>query len=427
VTHLEALAPLGLLVILLGASAAVAVVARRLGIPASVVFVLVGLIVSIVGPAVAIPISPDLLLAIVLPGLVFEAAYRTKVSVLRPAAAAILLLAVPGVLIVAAVVAVVLAIATPLSSGEAFVVGAMVAATDPAAVLSAFRNVPVPPRLATTVEMESLVNDGTGILLFGLSLELLAGRGSVDASLVAFVVGIVGSAAIGLVLGWLAVRIVNRVDDHVVELAVTIVLAYGTYLVATAVGVSGVIATLVAAGAFGNLAQGSLTERSVDSIDVVWELVAFLLTAFVFLLVGVAISPANLIHALGPMAVAIVAVLVGRAVVVYGLLGATSRIVEAAISRRSGPVTGGDAGIRATLRPIPMTWLHVLFWAGLRGAVSVALALSLPADLPNRSLLQEVTFGVVLFTLLVQGTTAAWVVRRSGATDTEGDAALGLS
>ena len=80
-----------------------------------------------------------------------------------------------------------------------------------------------------------------------------------------------------------------------------------------------------------------------------------------------------------------------------------------------------------TLRPIPMTWLHVLFWAGLRGAVSVALALSLPADLPNRSLLQEITFGVVLFTLLVQGTTASWVVARSGAADTEDDRAPGLT
>ena len=426
-THLEALAPLGLLVILVAASATVAVVARRFGIPASVVFVVVGLLVSFVGPALAIPISPDLLLAIVLPGLVFEAAYRTKVSVLRPAASAILLLAVPGVVIVAAVVAAVLAVATPLSPGEAFVVGAMVAATDPAAVLSTFRHVPVPPRLATTVEMESLVNDGTGILLFGLSLQLLGGGGSVDGSIVAFVVSVVGSAAIGLALGWLAVRVVRRVDDHVVELAITIILAYGTYLVATAVGVSGVIATLVAAGAFGNLAQESLTDRSVDSIDVVWELVAFLLTAFVFLLVGVAISPANLVHAVGPIAVAIVGVLVARAVVVYGLLGATSRLVEAGMARRRGRGTAGDAELPMTLRPIPMTWLHVLFWAGLRGAVSVALALSLPADLPNRSLLQEITFGVVLFTLLVQGTTASWVVARSGAADTEDDRAPGLT
>jgi Na+:H+ antiporter len=427
VTEFEALAPLALLVVLLAASAAVAVAARRFAVPASVLFVLVGLTVSIVGPAVTIPISPDLLLAIVLPGLVFEAAYRTNLNVLRPAAAAILLLAIPGVVIVAAIVAAVLAIATPLSPGESFVVGAIVAATDPAAVLSTFRRLPVAPQLATTVEMESLVNDGTGILLFGLSLELLAGRGSVDASLVAFVLGIVGSAAIGLALGWLAVRVVGRVDDHVVELAITIILAYGTYLIATALGVSGVIATLVAAGAFGNLARGSLTDRSVESIDVVWELVAFLLTAFVFLLVGVAISLPNLIHALGPIAVAIVGVLVARAVVVYGLLGATSRAAGVFASRRRGRVTGPDAATGGTLGPIPMTWLHVLFWAGLRGAVSVALALSLPADLPNRSLLQEITFGVVLFTLLVQGTTAPWVVRRSGASATEHDAVLAVT
>ena len=137
---------------------------------------------------------------------------------------------------------------------------------------------------------------------------------------------------------------------------------------------------VASAGAFGNLARGSLTDRSVESIDVVWELVAFLLTAFVFLLVGVAISPANLIHALGPIAVAIAGVLVARAVVVYGLLGATSRVAGVFVSRRRGPVPERGAATGPTLGPIPTTWLHVLFWAGLRGAVSVALALRLQIE-----------------------------------------------
>jgi CPA1 family monovalent cation:H+ antiporter len=268
--------------------------------------------------------------------------------------------------------------------------------------------------------MESLVNDGTGIVLFGLSLELLAGRGSLDASIVAFFASIVASCAIGGVLGWTAARLIGRVEDHVIELSITIVLAYGTYLLATAVGASGVIATLVAAGSFGALSETSLTRRSAVSIDVVWELVAFLLTAFVFLLVGLTISPANLVHAAGQIAVGIVAILVARAAVVYGLLGAASQLVAGAVARRPRPATSGEAAVRTTFRPIPTPWLHVLFWAGLRGAVSVALALSLPADLPDRALLQEITFGVVLFTLLVQGTTASWVVRRSGAVSAEG-------
>jgi CPA1 family monovalent cation:H+ antiporter len=129
-------------------------------------------------------------------------------------------------------------------------------------------------------------------------------------------------------------------------------------------------------------------------IDRIWEVVAFGLTIGVFLLVGLSIALPALVHAAGPIAWGIVAILVARAIVVYGLLGGASRLVG---------------------RPIPPSWLHVLFWAGLRGAVSVALALSLPETLPNRELLQAITFGVVLFTLLVQGTTATWLVRRVGA------------
>jgi CPA1 family monovalent cation:H+ antiporter len=403
-----ALGPLWLVVALLAATVVVAIVARRWAVPSSVVLVLLGLLVAAVASAVApgpfeIPIKPDLLLAIVLPGLVFEAAFRTNLEDVRPAAAAILLLAIPGVVVVAAVVSVVLAATTSLSPLEAFVVGAMVAATDPAAVLSTFRTVPVPARLATTVEMESLVNDGTGIVLFSLSLDLLAGRGSVETGILAFATTVIGSAVLGAAFGWLAAQLVRRVDDHLAELTITIVLAYGTYLAANAVGGSGVIATLVAAGVFGAIARDGLSARAVEAIDIVWELVAFLLTAAVFLLVGLSIPPATLVHALGPIAWGIVAVLAARAVVVYGLLGGGSRLLG-----------GGSRLLERGADRIPLPWLNVLFWAGLRGAVSVALALSLPASLPNRELLQGVTFGVVLFTLLVQGTTVGWVVRRSG-------------
>ncbi len=376
--------------------------------PASVGLVLVGLAISIVGPDVRLPISPGLLLAVVLPGLVFEAAFRTDLAVLRPSVVSVFVLAIPGVVVVAAIVAVVLTITTGLSPTEGFLVGAMVAATDPAAVLSTFRGVSVPPRLATMVEMESLVNDGTGIVLFSLAIELLDGGGSVGGSIAAFVVRVLGGAVLGAAVGWLAARVVRRVDDHLAELTITVVLAYGTYLVAEALGMSGVIATLVAASAFGALARGSLTRQAVESIDVVWEFVAFLLTAAVFLLVGVSIAPEALTSAAGAIGWGIAAILVARAAVVYGVIGAGSAVVSRLATRRGGTIDGAAA--------VPRAWLHVLFWAGLRGAVSVALALSIPSDLPNRDLIQGITFGIVLFTLIVQGSTAGLVVRRSGAT-----------
>ncbi len=392
---------------MLAATVVVAILAARSGIPASVGLVLVGLAVSVVGPDVGLPIAPGLLLAIVLPGLVFEAAFRTDLAILRPSAVPVLVLAVPGVVIVAAVVAFVLALTTGLSPTEGFLVGAMVAATDPAAVLSTFRHVAVPPRLATMVEMESLVNDGTGIVLFALALELLGGRASLGDALVAFVVRVAGAAALGLVAGWLGARIVRRVDDHLAELTITAVLAYGTYLGAEAAGLSGVIATLIAAGTFGALARNDLTPRAIEAIDVVWEFAAFLLTAGVFLLVGVSIAPGALGQAAGAIVWGIAAILIGRAAVVYGLIGAGSAILGRICARRRRTATSPDA--------IPRPWLHVLFWAGLRGAVSVALALSLPAGLPHRDVIQGVTFGIVLFTLIVQGSSAGWVVRRSGA------------
>ena len=334
-------------------------------------------------------------------------AVPVDLAVLRPSAIPVLVLAVPGVVIVAAVVALVLTTTTGLSPTEGFLVGAMVAATDPAAVISTFRHAAVPPRLATMVEMESLVNDGTGIVLFALALELLGGQASLGGSIVTFVVSVVGAGLLGIAVGWLAAWIVRRVDDHLAELTITAVLAYGAYLAAEAAGLSGVIATLVAAGTFGALARDGLSARAVEAIDVVWEFVAFLLTAAVFLLVGLSIGPDVLVLAAGAVGWGIAAILVARAAVVYGLIGGGSAVL--------GRIARARGRAFASAEAVPRAWLHVLFWAGLRGAVSVALALSLPADLPNRDLIQGVAFGIVLFTLIVQGSSAGWVVRRSGA------------
>jgi CPA1 family monovalent cation:H+ antiporter len=176
------------------------------------------------------------------------------------------------------------------------------------------------------------------------------------------------------------------------------VLAYGSYLFADELGFSGVIATVTAAVVLGNIGPGrAMTNTGADAIDTVWEFLAYLLTAVVFLVVGLAIPPARLLDSLGPIAWAIVGILLGRALVIYVLLGGVSRM----------------RGMPGLAERVPKAWLHVLFWAGLRGAVAVAMALSLPANLPQRDLLQEITFGVVLFTLLIQGTTVGWVVDRT--------------
>jgi len=142
-----------------------------------------------------------------------------------------------------------------------------------------------------------------------------------------------------------------------------------------------------------------MSARSQEALDTVWEFFAFLLTALVFLLVGLAIDLARLIDTLPSIIWGVVAILAGRALVIYVLFGPASRL--------AARLCGGYQ--------VPLAWLHVLFWAGLRGAVAVAMALSLPVDFPERALLQQITFGIVLFTLLVQGTTAEWVIERVGA------------
>ncbi len=385
---------------LLVALAFVALVTRRIRLPYTVALVLFGVAISIVSPPVHLQVSSQLVLLVLLPGLVFEAAYSLDQRELLRALAGVLLLAVPGVLVVAAFVAIVLHLAAGIALGPAFVVGAMVSATDPAAVTSSIRRLHAPVRLATVVEAESLLNDGTGIVAFTIAVAAAQGTMSPAQGALEFVGVSAGSLLVGAASGLVISRVAAAFDDHLVELTLTLLAAYGTYLVADQLGLSGIIATVVAGVVLGTYGRRvGLSRRVQEAIDVVWEFLAFLLTALVFLLIGVAISVSGLAEALVPIAWGVVAILVGRAGVVYVMLGGASWLAERAVGRER----------------IPVGWLHVMFWAGLRGAVAVALALSLPADFPDRAMLQEITFGIVLFTLLVQATSADRVVRWAGA------------
>ncbi|MGH2511632.1 MAG: cation:proton antiporter [Candidatus Limnocylindrales bacterium] len=392
-----ALAAVEIFVALLAAAVVVALVTRRLPVPYTVGLVLLGLVVGLVRSGAGIEISPAIVLSVLLPGLIFEAAFRIDLANLRPSLLVVLFLAVPGVLIVALVVAIVLQSTIGLAFGSAFIVGAMVAATDPAAVIATFKRLNAPERLATAVEAESLLNDGTGIVLFAIAVAATTGSTSIGEGFVRFVVVVVGSAILGSVAGWVASQLLRISGDHLVELTISLVLAYGAYLLADALGGSGIIATTAAGLTLGGYGRRhGLSARAAESIDLVWEFIAFLSTALIFLLIGLAIDVHVLLTDLVPIAWAILAILVARAIVVYLLLGGASRI-----ARRTGRVT------------VERGWLHVVFWAGLRGAVSVALVLSLPIDLPDRSLIAAIVYGVVLFTLIVQGSTADWVVRRA--------------
>ena len=387
-----------LFVVLLAVAVAVALLTRRLSIPYSVALVVAGFAISLGGPIAHVEITPDLILAVLIPGLVFEAAYKIHLDELRRSFLTVVALAVPGVVVTAAIVAVVVHLVTGLDLALAFLLGAIVCATAPAAVVAIFRQLRAPAALATVVEAESLLNDGTGVVLFGIALTLVSEPVTVASGLTTFLFTTAVSSALGAVAGYVAIRVMHLAGDHVVEVAVSIIAAYGTYVLADSVHLSGIIATVVAGIIIGNPGERlALSERTTEALDLVWETAAFLLTALVFLLVGVVITPAQLVAAVPVTIVGYLAMTGARALVVYGLIGGGQRLVP--------PLR------RAKL---PVGYLHVMFWAGLRGAIAVALVLALPADLPQHDLIAGAVYGIVLVTLLVQGTTAGWVVRRTG-------------
>lgn len=387
-----------IVVALLAVAAVTAVIANRLRISYSVSLVVLGLLAGAFLPRGAVEVTPELVLLVLVPGLVFEAALRFDAEHVRRTIGWMVLLAAPGVVLSATIVAVVLNLAAGLPFELGLVVGAMVAATDPVAVIATFRSLRVPPRLATLVEGESLLNDGTALVLFTVSVAAINEGVSIGQTAETVVITVVSSIGIGLVAGWLASRLIGLVENVAIELAISLAAAYGVYLLADGLEQSGIIATVVAGVVIGTQGRASgLSRAAVEALDVVWEFIAFVLTAFAFLLVGLAISFDDLVASALPIVAGVVAILVGRVAVVYGLLGGAARILRG----------------RTRQTEVPLRWLHVLYWAGLRGAVAVAMALSLPADFPQRALLQQITFGVVLFTLFVQGTTADRVVARA--------------
>jgi CPA1 family monovalent cation:H+ antiporter len=368
----------------------VAIAVRRLRIPYTVALVVVGLLLTIQEP-LDLTLAPEVILALLVPPLVFEAAFHINLRDLERNLPGILLLAVPGVLITTLIVGGLVSWLTPLTLSMAIVFGALISATDPVAVVALFRALGAPRRLAVLLEAESLLNDGTAIVVYSLALTAaLTGTFHLGAGIAEFLRVATGGLAVGLLLGWLVAQVISRIDDYLIETTLTTVLAFGSYLVAERLDFSGVLAVVAAGLINGNLGPQGMSPTTRIVLFNFWEYVAFLANSMVFLLIGLQVNIPTLVANWQPVLGAIAAVLVARAVVTYGLGWLGNQLSE----------------------PMPRRWLHVLNWGGLRGAIALALALSLPAALgPEREMVRVMAFGVVLFTLVVQGMTMKPLLR----------------
>jgi CPA1 family monovalent cation:H+ antiporter len=378
----------------------VGILVKRLRMPYTVGLVLVGLGLALFGPilnliepevnpeTVRSLLIPQLILGLLVPPLIFEAASHIRFSELRRNMPIILTFAVPGVVLNMLMVGGVVAWGTDLSLPVALVFGALIAATDPVAVVALFRSLGVPKHLQILLEGESLFNDGTAIVLFNLMLAVaIEGRFSIVESLFDFVLVAGGGLVLGLLVATIISRIIRQINDALIEVTLTTIAAYASYLLAEQFHLSGVLAVVAAGLVIGNRGERDMSPTTRIALFNFWEFAAFLANSFVFLLIGLVIDIQATVANLRVILLAIVAVLVARAVVIYLFSLFT--------------------------REVPLRLQHVLYWGGLRGAISLALVLSLPFELgEDVQLLQTMAFGVVLFTLIGQGTTMETLVKR---------------
>jgi CPA1 family monovalent cation:H+ antiporter len=394
---------------ILAVGAAVAVGARRAGIAYNVPLVLVGLGLVFLKILPATPLDPEVVLVGFLPVLIFEGALNAELDHLRTAARPILFLALPGVFLSLVATAGVASFAVGLPFVVALLLGALLAITDTVSVLVAFRSVRVPHRLAAIMEGESLFNDGTALVLVSVTTTMVAtGQADAPAAVGALVVAIVGGIAFGLAFGAVGSFFLDKTPDHLTATFATVVLVFATAVTAEEVHASPIIAIVVLGLMIGRAARRRLPPSRVLSLEGFWETAGFSLNVVIFLLVGMQLEPRSLLAEAPAIALALIALHVGRAAAVYGGFGALKLVTT----------RGGEAAMRRWGRDsVPLSWQHVMVAGNIKGSLSMAAVIALPQDLPYRGRLVAIVFGVTLVTLLTQALPFKQLLRFFGAVD----------
>jgi Na+:H+ antiporter len=388
------------LIWLLIAASTIAVLTKYLHIPYTVALVLGGLLLSLLHLSFFSPLqpnqrpnwlTPDVILILFLPALVFEGSVKIDVRDLLRDAAPLLVLANIGVLLATLVTGYLVHWVIGLPILIALLFGAIISATDPISVLAIFKDLRMNKRLSVIIGGESLLNDGTAVVVFQILLAgIVSGRLDVGKGIGQFLMAVFAGAILGALLGYAMSKVTQTIDDPQIEITLTTIVAYGSYLVASHLHLSGVIATASAGLMVGNFgAQKGMSAQTRTALESFWEYVAFVMNSLVFLLIGLEVHINSVAQAWRPVFFAIAAVLIGRALSVYPLVSVSKFFAE----------------------DIPLRWQHVMVWGGLRGALALALALSLDSTFPYRDRLLDLTFGIVVFSILVQGLTMKPLLR----------------
>lgn len=374
----------------------VAMIARRAKIPYAVALLLTGAAFGVVGLAPHLRLSRDLIYDLLLPPLIFESALHLEWASLRRNLPLIATFATAGVLIAAAIAAAGMHYFAGWPVPLSLCFGALIAATDPVSVIATFKEAKVTGRLRLLVESESLFNDATAAILFGLALTYAAGEvATPGAVVVSFVQSVGVGAAAGAIVAVGAMLLAGRTADSVVEVTITTVAAYGAFIGAERFHGSGVLATIVAGLIIGNTGiRGAAPVAQRASVTFFWEYATFVANSLIFLLIGVQVAYERIPEFVFPSLIAIALVLIGRAASIYPLSATFAR-----------------SGLRVT-----PAHQNLLFWGGLRGALALALAMGLPDTLAGRDDLLTVTFAVVAFSIIVQGLSIPSLLRRLGET-----------
>jgi Na+/H+ antiporter len=385
-----------------------AIVAQHLDLPVAIPLVLGGMGLALIPELPSVALDPELALALFLPPLLQVSAYRTDWPAFRSNLRPILLLAIGAVLFTTAAVALVAHLLVPgLPWWAAAALGAIVAPPDAVAASAVLKKFNLPKRIVTVLEGESLINDASSLVLYRFAVAAVAaGSVSYASGLLQFFGMGIGGIVIGWLSGRLAMWVFSKIDDTMLDITISILAGFAAYLGAEALHASGVLAAVMCGLVLGRKQHAEFTARTRLELHAVWNFIEFLLASLIFMLIGLqmrgiverlARESATTLTSLALLALAVSATLIISRFVWVFMTG----WLPAAFSRR------------AAAQPAPL-WTHhvVVSWAGMRGVVSLAAALALPSHFPARDVIVFLAFCAIFATLIVQGTTLGWLVRK---------------